>query len=70
MSWTATRETTRIEDIAYSLLGIFDVSMSLIYGEGRRKHLDVLERRSRRIRRVRPLLWPQALDKCGLVSEY
>ncbi|KAK4099976.1 hypothetical protein N658DRAFT_516894 [Parathielavia hyrcaniae] len=34
MSWAAKRETTRMEDVAYSLLGIFDVNMSLIYGEG------------------------------------
>lgn len=34
MSWVATRETTRLEDIAYCLLGIFDVNLSLIYGEG------------------------------------
>lgn len=33
MSWAALRETTRIEDIAYSLLGIFDVNMPLLYGE-------------------------------------
>ena len=33
MSWAATRETTRIEDRAYSLLGIFGVSMTPIYGE-------------------------------------
>jgi hypothetical protein len=37
MSWAATRETTRKEDLAYSLLGIFDVNMSLIYGEGSEK---------------------------------
>ncbi|KAH8746821.1 hypothetical protein F5882DRAFT_454954 [Hyaloscypha sp. PMI_1271] len=30
-----TRQTTREEDMAYSLLGIFDVHMPLIYGEGR-----------------------------------
>ncbi|KAM7214577.1 Heterokaryon incompatibility protein (HET) domain containing protein [Rhypophila decipiens] len=36
MSWAAARETTRIEDIAYCLLGIFDVNMPLLYGEGRR----------------------------------
>jgi hypothetical protein len=35
MSWAETRQTTREEDIAYSLLGIFDVHMPLIYGEGR-----------------------------------
>ncbi|KAK8113031.1 hypothetical protein PG984_013557 [Apiospora sp. TS-2023a] len=33
MSWAATRQTTRGEDLAYSLLGIFGVSMSLLYGE-------------------------------------
>jgi hypothetical protein len=35
MSWAETRQTTREEDIAYSLLGIFDVHMPLIYGKGR-----------------------------------
>lgn len=36
MSWAAQRNTTRLEDEAYCLLGIFDVSMPLIYGEGRK----------------------------------
>ncbi|XXH03373.1 translation initiation factor eIF-2 beta subunit [Hypoxylon texense] len=34
MSWAANRETSRDEDVAYCLLGIFDVNMPLIYGEG------------------------------------
>ncbi|GAW10854.1 hypothetical protein ANO14919_001890 [Xylariales sp. No.14919] len=34
MSWASKRETTRVEDKAYCLLGLFDVSMPLIYGEG------------------------------------
>jgi hypothetical protein len=34
-SWTETRETTRQEDKVYSMLGIFDIYMPLIYGEGR-----------------------------------
>jgi hypothetical protein len=33
MSWAAKRQTTRLEDIAYCLLGIFDINMSLLYGE-------------------------------------
>ncbi|VTO93930.1 unnamed protein product [Fusarium graminearum] len=33
MSWAAKRETKRTEDIAYCLLGIFNISMSMIYGE-------------------------------------
>jgi hypothetical protein len=34
MSWASKRETTRIEDTAYCLLGLFDVHMPMIYGEG------------------------------------
>ncbi|KAH6873921.1 heterokaryon incompatibility protein-domain-containing protein [Thelonectria olida] len=34
LSWAAGRQTTRDEDIAYSLLGLFDVNMPLLYGEG------------------------------------
>ncbi|KAF2764563.1 hypothetical protein EJ03DRAFT_245340, partial [Teratosphaeria nubilosa] len=36
LSWAAERETTRIEDVAYSLLGILDVNMPNLYGEGQR----------------------------------
>ncbi|KAH7393735.1 hypothetical protein BKA64DRAFT_724800 [Cadophora sp. MPI-SDFR-AT-0126] len=35
LSWAASRETFRQEDKAYSLLGIFNVNMSLIYSEGK-----------------------------------
>ncbi|KAK0658691.1 hypothetical protein QBC41DRAFT_262844, partial [Cercophora samala] len=34
MSWASRRQTTREEDTAYCLLGIFGVEMSLLYGEG------------------------------------
>ena len=34
MSWAAKRETTIEEDQAYCLLGIFDIHLPLIYGEG------------------------------------
>ena len=34
MSWAAHRQSTRIEDVAYSLLGIFDIHMPLLYGDG------------------------------------
>lgn len=33
MSWLAKRQTTRIEDMAYCMLGIFDINMPLLYGE-------------------------------------
>ena len=37
LHWATTRTTKREEDRAYSLLGIFDVHMPLIYGEGSEK---------------------------------
>lgn len=37
MRWAARRKATRPEDMAYSLMGIFDVNMPIIYGEGGRK---------------------------------
>jgi len=37
MSWAQNRRTKREEDRAYSLLGIFDIHMPLIYGEGEKK---------------------------------
>jgi tetratricopeptide (TPR) repeat protein len=37
ISWAEHRETRRKEDKVYSLLGIFNVHMPLIYGEGREK---------------------------------
>ncbi|KAL2118323.1 hypothetical protein VTJ04DRAFT_7983 [Mycothermus thermophilus] len=36
MYWASKRQTTRVEDIAYFLLGIFNVNMPLLYGEGSR----------------------------------
>lgn len=34
MSWASSRRTTRIEDVAYCMLGILGISMPLLYGEG------------------------------------
>lgn len=36
LSWAAGRTTTRVEDIAYSLFGLFSITMSPQYGEGPR----------------------------------
>ncbi|KAK4161138.1 hypothetical protein QBC43DRAFT_190616, partial [Cladorrhinum sp. PSN259] len=33
---TGSQQTTREEDMAYCLLGIFDIFMPLIYGEGKK----------------------------------
>jgi hypothetical protein len=36
MSWASRRDTTRTEDIAYCMLGIFDINLPLLYGEGKK----------------------------------
>jgi hypothetical protein len=43
MSWAADRQTTRVEDEAYCLMGIFNVNMPLIYGEGRKSFFRLQE---------------------------
>ncbi|KAM6521734.1 hypothetical protein FALCPG4_011440 [Fusarium falciforme] len=43
MSWASKRDTTREEDMAYCLLGIFDINIPLLYGEGRRAFLRLQE---------------------------
>ncbi|KAH7303005.1 hypothetical protein BKA65DRAFT_240068 [Rhexocercosporidium sp. MPI-PUGE-AT-0058] len=55
LSWAASRKTFRQEDKAYSLLGIFEVNMPLIYGEGEdralkrlREEIDKASKGSRR----------------------
>lgn len=43
MSWASNRQTSRPEDTAYSLLGLFDVNMPLLYGEGKLKAFQRLQ---------------------------
>ncbi|KAI1798209.1 HET-domain-containing protein [Ganoderma leucocontextum] len=48
MAWASERATTRVEDQAYALLGIFDINMPTLYGEGtrafRRLQEEILKR--------------------------
>ena len=43
MCWISRRQTTRPEDIAYCLLGIFGVNMPLLYGEGSKAFVRLQE---------------------------
>jgi hypothetical protein len=43
MSWAFSRETTRKEDMAYCLLGLFGIHMPLLYGEGRHAFIRLQE---------------------------
>ena len=77
MSWAANRETTRLEDEAYCLLGLFAVHMPLLYGEGsnsfQRLQEEILrtttdhsilayEHRSKSVSRMVPLLASSPYD--------
>lgn len=39
MSWLSRRQTSRTEDMAYCMLGLFNITMPLLYGEGDRAFL-------------------------------
>lgn len=43
MSWTSRRKPSRVEDRAYSLLGLFDVNVPSIYGEGPKAFIRLQE---------------------------
>jgi hypothetical protein len=57
MAWAARRTTTREEDSAYCLLGLFDVNMPLLYGEGSKAFLRLQEEIMRTSTDMSILLW-------------
>lgn len=57
LSWASKRRTTRTEDAAYCLLGIFDVNMPLLYGEGPKAFLRLQEEIMKRSTDLSLLAW-------------
>ncbi|KAK3360642.1 hypothetical protein B0T25DRAFT_515893 [Lasiosphaeria hispida] len=57
MSWASRRTTTRVEDMAYCLLGIFDVNMALMYGEGPKAYRRLQEEVMRKTNDMSLLAW-------------
>lgn len=43
ISWASSRRTTRAEDVAYCLLGLLEVNMALLYGEGDKAFIRLQE---------------------------
>jgi hypothetical protein len=43
MSWASSRRTTKPEDMAYSLMGLFGVNIPILYGEGARRAFKRLQ---------------------------
>ena len=70
MSWAADRKTTREEDIAYSLMGILDVNIPVIYGEGSARAFQRLqEELMKRYIDTTPLAWGESCPLTFLAGE-
>lgn len=76
MSWAAKRTTTRPEDLAYCLLGFFDVNMPLLYGEGSTKAFIRLQEEIMKDSNdhslfawCRPEAFTDPLKPCSLLAE-
>jgi hypothetical protein len=54
MIWAVKRKTKREEDAVYSLFGIFDVHMPLIYSEGKQKALGRLNEEIKKYSNIPP----------------
>ncbi|RDX56963.1 HET-domain-containing protein [Lentinus brumalis] len=62
MSWASRRATTKREDEAYSLMGLFGVHISVVYGEGSMAFLRLQEEILKRVPDESIFVWNRALD--------
>jgi hypothetical protein len=63
LSWAAHRRTSRAEDMAYCLLGLLDVNMPLLYGEGTKAFVRLQEKLMRSYDDESILAWPVATGR-------
>ncbi|EIW62502.1 HET-domain-containing protein [Trametes versicolor FP-101664 SS1] len=70
MSWASARRTTRVEDEAYCLMGIFGVHLSTIYGEGKEAFLRLQEEIMRRIPDTTLFAWGPRADPVETLLGY
>ncbi|SCO92242.1 related to beta transducin-like protein [Fusarium oxysporum] len=68
MSWAADRVTTRKEDGAYSLMGIFGINMPLLYGEGDKAFYHLQEEIMRVSDDHSPFAWKAIAARGGLLA--
>ncbi|KAI1781860.1 HET-domain-containing protein [Ganoderma leucocontextum] len=61
MSWAKGRQTTLVEDRAYSLIGIFGIRMVIIYGEGHRAFERLQEKIVKRTADASIFVWGRHL---------
>ncbi|TBU58543.1 hypothetical protein BD310DRAFT_473834 [Dichomitus squalens] len=61
MGWAACRKTTRVEDEAYALLGVFGLHMQPMYGEGERAFIRLQEEILKRIPDATLFAWGRTM---------
>ena len=71
MCWASKRETTRLEDQAYCLMGLFSVKMPPLYGEGRHAFMRLQSEIIRKTDDETIFAWmrPAGFQASGLVDE-
>ncbi|KAM5531623.1 hypothetical protein V8D89_014709 [Ganoderma adspersum] len=69
MAWASNRETTRPEDEAYCLMGLFGIYMPPLYGEGKNAFLRLQEEIVRRLDDPSIFAWGEIPDQRDQLSE-
>ncbi|RDX45563.1 hypothetical protein OH76DRAFT_1473896 [Lentinus brumalis] len=69
MSWAAKRLTTRKEDEAYALLGLFGVKMPIMYGEGAHAFIRLQEEILKLTADQSLFVWDASTSDCALDAE-
>lgn len=68
MSWASQRLTTRIEDQAYCLMGLFGINMPLLYGEGKNAFLRLQEEIMKKLEDYTMFAWTNCEFGNGLLA--
>jgi hypothetical protein len=70
ISWASRRETTREEDMTYCLMGILNVNMPVLYGEGSQKAFRRLQEETIKSSFDHSLFaWPSRYPESGLLAQ-
>ena len=70
MSWMAGRVTSLVEDVAYSLIGLFDVDLLPIYGEGTKAFIRLQEAIMHEFGRFDESLFAWKRPQDGILQSY
>ena len=70
MAWASKRVTTRVEDIAYCLFGLFDIHLPIIYGEGSKAFMRLQEEILKSSMDLTLLAWIDPGPRGGPAQEY